>query len=141
MPYFWVDQKKIRRVCMEFSKHNWANDLRDNFPRNAHFWRVGLLDIVLSECPDKSHNFRNFIFMTSHFSTLWHPQKGPHGPTIAIQQVARARIEPGTAGLRVRRADHSAILPPLFSIPVSWISSRHLHIDLSSIPRIFRHCQ
>ena len=62
-------------------------------------------------------------------------------PTIAIQQVARARIEPGTAGLRVRRADHSAILPPLFSIPVPWISSRHLQIDLSSITQISRHYQ
>ena len=62
-------------------------------------------------------------------------------PTIAIQQVARARIEPGTAGLRVRRTYHSATLPPLFSIPVSWMSSRHLHIDLSSIPRNSRHCQ
>ena len=28
-----------------------------------------------------------------------------------IQQVARAGLEPGTAGLRVRRADHSAALP------------------------------
>ena len=28
------------------------------------------MDIVLSEYPDKSHDFRNFIFMTSHFSTL-----------------------------------------------------------------------
>ena len=28
------------------------------------------MDIILSEYPDKSHNFRNFIFMTSHFSTL-----------------------------------------------------------------------
>ena len=39
-------------------------------PRNAHFWQIGLLGIVLSEYPDKSHNFRNYIFMTSHFSTL-----------------------------------------------------------------------
>ena len=62
-------------------------------------------------------------------------------PTIAIQQVARARIEPGTAGLRVRRTYQSATLPPLFSIPVSWMSSRHLHIDLSSIPRNSLHCQ
>ena len=62
-------------------------------------------------------------------------------PTIAIQQVARARIEPGTAGLRVRRTYHSATLPPLFCIPVPWMSSRHLHIDLSSIPRNSRHCQ
>ena len=29
-----------------------------------------------------------------------------------IQQVARAGLEPGTAGLRVRRADNSATLPP-----------------------------
>ena len=29
-----------------------------------------------------------------------------------IQQAARAGIEPGTAGLRVRRADNSATLPP-----------------------------
>ena len=29
-----------------------------------------------------------------------------------IQQVARAELEPETAGLRVRPADHSAILPP-----------------------------
>ena len=43
---------------------------RPNLLRNAHFWQVGLLDIFLSEYPDKSHNFRNFIFMTSHFSTL-----------------------------------------------------------------------
>ena len=39
-------------------------------PRNAHFWQVGLLDIVLSEYPDKSHNFQNFIFVTSYFGTL-----------------------------------------------------------------------
>ena len=29
------------------------------------------------------------------------------------QIVVRAGLEPGTAGLRVRRADHSATLPPL----------------------------
>ena len=56
---------------MEFSKHNWATyDLRDNLPRDAHFCQVGLLDTVLSEYPEKSHNFKNFIFMMSHFSTL-----------------------------------------------------------------------
>ena len=33
--------------------------------RNSHFWQVGLLDVVLSEYPDKSLNFRNLIFMTS----------------------------------------------------------------------------
>ena len=52
---------------MELSKHNLllGYDLRDNLPRKAHFWQVGLLDIVLSEYPDKSHNSRNFIFMMS----------------------------------------------------------------------------
>ena len=28
-----------------------------------------------------------------------------------LQQVARARLDPGTTGLRVRRADHTATLP------------------------------
>ena len=56
---------------MEFCKHNWATISETICPPNAHFWQVGLLDIVLSEYPDKTHNFRNFIFMTSHFSTLW----------------------------------------------------------------------
>ena len=31
-----------------------------------------------------------------------------------IQQVARAGLEPGTAGLRVQPTDHSATLPPYF---------------------------
>ena len=30
-----------------------------------------------------------------------------------IQQVATAGFEPGTAGLRVRRADHSATMPAI----------------------------
>ena len=50
---------------MELSVHNWANISRDNLPRNAHFWRVGLLDVALSEYLNESHNFRNLIFMTS----------------------------------------------------------------------------
>ena len=31
-----------------------------------------------------------------------------------IQQVAREGLKPGTTGLRVQRADHSAMLPPCF---------------------------
>ena len=54
---------------MEFSKHNWAMISETICPQSAHFWQVGLLDIVLSEYLDKSHNFRNFIFMMSPFST------------------------------------------------------------------------
>ena len=30
------------------------------------------MDVVLSEYLDKSHNFTNLIFVTSHFSTLWY---------------------------------------------------------------------
>ena len=30
-------------------------------PQNASFWQVGLLDVVLSEYLDKSHNFTNFL--------------------------------------------------------------------------------
>ena len=38
---------------------------RENLPQNPHFWLLGLLDVVLSEYPGKSHNFRNLIFKTS----------------------------------------------------------------------------
>ena len=38
--------------------------LRDNLPRNASFWQVGLLDVVLSGYPDKSHNFTNLFSPT-----------------------------------------------------------------------------
>ena len=33
--------------------------------RSLIFWQVGLLGIVLSKYPDKTHNFRNLIFMMS----------------------------------------------------------------------------
>ena len=46
---------------MEFSKHNWATISETICPKML---------IVLSEYPDKSHDFGNFVFMTSHFSTL-----------------------------------------------------------------------
>ena len=64
--------KKIRRVCMEFSKHNCSTISEIIYPEMLIFWPLGLLDIVLSEYPDTSHNFRNFIFMMSHFNTLLH---------------------------------------------------------------------
>jgi len=54
---------------MEFSKHNWAM-ISENLPQNSHFWQVGP-DIVLSEYPDKSHNFRNFIFYDVTLSVLY----------------------------------------------------------------------
>ena len=34
-------------------------------PRKAHFWQVGLLEVVLSEYLDKCYNFTNLIFMIS----------------------------------------------------------------------------
>ena len=46
---------------MESSEHN-------NLPRIANFWRVGVVDFVLSEYLNKSHNFTNFIF---YEITLW----------------------------------------------------------------------
>ena len=74
-------------------------------PPNANFWQVGLLDVVLSEYPDKSHNFRNFIFMTSHFSTLlgavsdmFENYAGKLNVTIRLEVIQKAALL-GTAGL------------------------------------------
>ena len=50
---------------MEFSEYNWATISETISREMLIFWQVGLLDIVLSKYPNKSHNFRNFIFMTS----------------------------------------------------------------------------
>ena len=65
---------------MESSEHNWANISRDNLPRIANFWRVGVLDVVLSEYLNKSHNFTKIIFMTSslRYSIQFCDQN--HGP-------------------------------------------------------------
>ena len=60
--FFWVrPPQKLEGFVWSFLSIT-GYHLRDNLPRNAHFWQVGLLDIVLSEYPDKSQNFRNFIF-------------------------------------------------------------------------------
>ena len=69
----------IAQLCSENSDTNPSKFFRGRpqknlegfVRRNAYFWQVGLLDIVLSEYPDKSYNVRNFIFMTSHFSALY----------------------------------------------------------------------
>ena len=63
-----VTQAKFRRICMESSKHNWANISETICPTMLIFGKqheVGVLDAVLSECFDKSHNFTNLNFMTS----------------------------------------------------------------------------
>ena len=39
---------------------------------NASFWQKGLLNVVLSEYPDKSHNFTNLIFLWRHSWNLNH---------------------------------------------------------------------
>ena len=58
--------------------------LRDDLPRNSHFWHVGLLDIALSEYPDKSHNFRNFIFTTSSLSYSIRESSSPYASPVVV---------------------------------------------------------
>ena len=59
---------KFRRICTESSQHGLIPQRQ--FAQNASFLQVGLLDVVFSEYPDKSHNFTNLFVMTSHFRTL-----------------------------------------------------------------------
>ena len=48
---------------MELSEHNWANISETICPEMLICGKyICLLDVVLSEYPDKSHNFTNFIF-------------------------------------------------------------------------------
>ena len=48
---------------MDLLDDNWANISKImSLPWNANFWQVGLLDVVLSQYPEKSHNFTNLIF-------------------------------------------------------------------------------
>ena len=84
---WWRHKNEISEI-MEFVRIFWKNNVQDflgvnpkknvegfvcsyqsitelTSQRNAHFWQVGLLDIVLSEYPDKSHDFRNLILITS----------------------------------------------------------------------------
>ena len=50
------------------------------------------------------------------------------------QIVARAGLEPETAGLRVRRADHSATLPPVYYSCIAEITK---HLTLISLEQKF----
>ena len=50
---------------MDSSEHNSANISETICSEMIIFWQVAILDIVLSEYLDKSHNFRNLIFMMS----------------------------------------------------------------------------
>ena len=53
-----------------------------------------------------------------------------------FQQVTRAELEPGTAGLRVRRADHSATLPPPKKV-VTRFHPPNGHVPLSRSHKTF----
>ena len=68
--FFWSTLQKIRRVCMEFSEYNRLTSQRQFAPK-CSFLVSRPLGHVLSEHPDKSHNFRNFILRRHHFSTLF----------------------------------------------------------------------
>ena len=54
---------KFRRICMESSDQNRPSICETIYP--ASFWQVGLSELVLSKYSNKSHNFKNLIFMTS----------------------------------------------------------------------------
>ena len=56
--------------------------------------------------------------------------------------MARAGLEPGTAGLRVRRADHSATLPPPGAAQSSVTNIYHIIITHITITKflIFKFC-
>ena len=71
---------------MESSEHNWANISETNLPQIANFWRVGVLDVFLSEYLNKSHNFINFIFMTSslRYSILQESGEGTRNAVLGI---------------------------------------------------------
>ena len=49
-----------------------------------------------------------------------------------IQVVARAGLEPGTAGLRVRHSDHSATLPPYLKTTLANILTRNYMGDFET---------
>ena len=63
-----MNQAKFRRICMESSQHNWANISETICPELLIF---GVLDVVLSEYLNKSHNFTNFIFYDVIISVLY----------------------------------------------------------------------
>ena len=48
-----MTQAQFRRICMESLEHNWANILGTICPEMLIFWQVGLLDIVISEYPER----------------------------------------------------------------------------------------
>ena len=59
---------------------------------------------------------------------------------VQIQQVARAGLEPGTAGLRVRRADQLATLPPCSTKLTCFrrLGPLRIHISLSNLKFLFQ---
>ena len=60
------------------------------------------------------------------------------GPTEKqIPEVARAGLEPGTAALRVRHADHSATLPPIAKTMTA--NGKHFTFPLEILTAVARH--
>ena len=51
---------------MESTEQNRTKYLQDNYlSHNASFGQVGVADVVLSKYRNKSHDFKNLIFMMS----------------------------------------------------------------------------
>ena len=80
----WVTPKNLEGFEWSFLSIT-GEHLRDNLPRNAHFWQVGLLDIILSEYPDKSHDFYD-ITPLDRPTSFWKKRRpwgrGSHPSTI-----------------------------------------------------------
>ena len=66
-------KKNLEGFVWSFASITGLRSQRQFAPKCSFLAICPFLDIVLSEYPDKSHNFGNFIFMTSHFSTLFAP--------------------------------------------------------------------
>ena len=56
-----MNRLQFRRICMESMELTGLISQRQ-FAPECLFWQVGLLDVVLSWYPNKSHNFTNLIF-------------------------------------------------------------------------------
>ena len=61
----------ISEILAQLCSDDFIQILRDNLPHNASFWQLGRLDVVLSEYPDKLHNFDKFNFLGHHTLELY----------------------------------------------------------------------
>ena len=65
-----MNKDKFRRICMESSAHKWANISKTVFPQMLVL-AIGLLDVVLSKYPNKSHTIKNLTLRRDHFRTIF----------------------------------------------------------------------